>query len=986
MVDHMIQHPNQYDILIVDDTPDSLEVLSRTLKERGYRVRPTTSGRHALKSVAARLPDLILLDVKMPDVDGYQICRRLKGNVHSCDVPVIFISALGETAKKVEGFKAGGVDYITKPFEATEVLARVGTHLCMQKLTNHLNEEVRERTEALARTNQQLLASEKRFRDIVENSPDRIARYDLELRRTYVNPAIQNLFGDQAQDVLGKTPADQSPISDPQAYMDHLRQAIETATECSAEIPYRTTQGEMRWCHIRFVPEFGPDGQVVSVFSIGRDIHEVKENERRFRRLAENFPDFVVRFDRDGRHTYVNPAVEKAFGMPAEAIIGKTLHELPLKSEPELNDILGALARRVFTEGEANQSEARWDTEFGERIYEVRHIPEKDAGGNVVSVLGIGRDITERKLLEQERMTYLRNLRESEERYRLVFENSPVSIWEEDFSAVRVLLDDLKKQGVRDIEVWLDHHPETVRQWAESIKIVDVNQAAIDLFGAASKAELRTGLVQIFTPETLETFRRELICLWHGETEMVADSVAKTLAGERRDLSVYFSVCAGHEKTLTKVIVSLIDITERKRNEAVNRSRLHLIQFADTHSLDELLEETLNEAEKLTGSRIGFYHLVQDDQKTLTLQNWSTRTKAQFCRVEGKALHYPISEAGVWVDCVHRGKPVIHNDYAALPHRKGMPDGHAEVIRQLVVPVMRGKKITAILGVGNKSTDYTQKDVEIVSLLADLAWEIAERKRTEEEIQRLNQELEQRVLKRTAELEAANKEMHDFTYTVSHDLRAPLRHIDGFVELLQKKAGMAMDEQGRHYMEAISGAARKMGLLVDDLLSFSRMGRHAMMVQRVNLSLLVREVIRELQPDAAGRDIHWCIGDLPQVTGDARMLRSVLTNLIANALKFTRPRKKARIEIGSQPGRHDETVIFVRDNGVGFDMAHADKLFGVFQRLHRDEEFEGTGIGLVNIRRIIALHGGCTWAEGENGKGATFSFSLPDDQQRDDNE
>jgi hypothetical protein len=152
---------------------------------------------------------------------------------------------------------------------------------------------------------------------------------------------------------------------------------------------------------------------------------------------------------------------------------------------------------------------------------------------------------------------------------------------------------------------------------------------------------------------------------------------------------------------------TLRDITERKRHDAINASRLHLIQFAETHSLDEILEETLNETEKLTDSLIGFYHFVEDDQQSLTLQNWSTRTKAEFCKAEGKGMHYPIAEAGVWVDCVYQRKPVIHNDYASLPHRKGMPAGYAEVVRELVVPVLRGEKVKAILGVGNKPSDYT---------------------------------------------------------------------------------------------------------------------------------------------------------------------------------------------------------------------------------------------------------------------------------------
>ncbi|PPC93709.1 MAG: hybrid sensor histidine kinase/response regulator [Methylotenera sp.] len=226
------------------------------------------------------------------------------------------------------------------------------------------------------------------------------------------------------------------------------------------------------------------------------------------------------------------------------------------------------------------------------------------------------------------------------------------------------------------------------------------------------------------------------------------------------------------------------------------------------------------------------------------------------------------------------------------------------------------------------------------------------------------------------ELDNANKELESFSYSVSHDLRAPLRHIDGFLGLLEKNAAHLLDDKGLSYLNTIAEAAKKMGCLIDDLLAFSRMARVEMMRKEMDVTLLVQETIRDLGPEIQGRKINWRIASLPPIKADSAMIRQVFANLLSNATKYTRTRETTEIEIGVQPSTK-ETIFFVRDNGVGFDMRYADKLFGVFQRLHRAEEFEGTGIGLANIRRIIARHGGRTWAEGKPDQGATFYFSLP---------
>jgi PAS domain S-box-containing protein len=251
--------------------------------------------------------------------------------------------------------------------------------------------------------------------------------------------------------------------------------------------------------------------------------------------------------------------------------------------------------------------------------------------------------------------------------------------------------------------------------------------------------------------------------------------------------------------------------------------------------------------------------------------------------------------------------------------------------------------------------------------------DITERKRREQEIQSLNQEL----AKRSTELEAINKELEAFAYSVSHDLRAPLRHMAGYTELLQKKASSVVDEKSKHYMAMVLDAAKRMGNLIDDLLAFSRIGRAETQKTVVSLAQLVKEALAEVRQDTDGRNIVWKIGALPEFYGDRSMLKLVLVNLISNAIKFTRTRTQAEIEIGCANGNRNDLVVFVRDNGVGFDMKYVNKLFGVFQRLHDADAFEGTGIGLATVQRIIHRHGGEVWAEGAVDGGATFYFSAP---------
>jgi signal transduction histidine kinase len=260
-----------------------------------------------------------------------------------------------------------------------------------------------------------------------------------------------------------------------------------------------------------------------------------------------------------------------------------------------------------------------------------------------------------------------------------------------------------------------------------------------------------------------------------------------------------------------------------------------------------------------------------------------------------------------------------------------------------------------------------------------VSWFARVRHRVEEDLRNTRDELESlnhELAKRSAALEASNKELEAFAYSVSHDLRAPLRHVAGFAELLRSSAAPSLNEKSRRYLTVVLDEANRMGSLIDDLLAFSRIGRAEAHYSTISLQQIVQEAVAEARQEADGRNIVWRVEALPEWYGDRSMLRLVVINLISNAVKFTRTRSEPEIEIGCSERKNDHVVLFVRDNGVGFDMKYSNKLFGVFQRLHSQEAFEGTGIGLATVQRIVHRHGGRVWAEGEVEGGATFYFSL----------
>jgi len=535
----------------------------------------------------------------------------------------------------------------------------------------------------------------------------------------------------------------------------------------------------------------------------------LREAEARFLSYLEHSHDILTVLDEKRRVAYHSPAFRRFLGYPPEERFGHIPTELTHPAD--VAALRTAVGEAFAHPGQLLRATVRMRHADGtwrylESVGSVHHLP-----GIGERLIINSRDVTERRRAEEERAA-------SERRFREMFHNMPVSLWEEDFSAIKAYLNALDLTGVEDFGAYLHDHPEVVLECADLVRVKAVNRESARLLEAKDEPRLLEDIASTFTEESFEVFRRELVAIWRGDTELAYDTRVRTFKGENRDVHLHWAVSPGHEETLESVLVSLTDFTESKR--------------------------------------------------------------------------------------------------------------------------------------------------------------------AEREVEELNRTLERRVEERTGELAAAVEELKAFTYSVSHDLKAPLRAIDGFSRILEEDHAGALDSEGRRVLGVVRRSARRMGLLIDDLLVFSRLGQREIVRSTVDAGALVRSVFEERASGELQRAIRLEVGELPPMHGDPTMMRQLFDNLIGNAIKFTAPREEAVIEVSGREEKDGSEVIFsVRDNGVGFDPEYAGKLFAVFERLHHADEFPGTGVGLAIVRRIVERHGGRVWAEGELDRGAKVSFALPRERE-----
>lgn len=657
---------------------------------------------------------------------------------------------------------------------------------------------------------QALIKSENKYRTLLEQASDTILLMDELGNIIDSNSRAGELLGYSAEEFKKLSIKDLIPPDELEKYPLKFKE-LYSGSIVLLERKMLQKTGKLLFVEISAKM---PDGN--TIIAIIRDItarkkieDELRSSEEQYRLLFRENPNPMWVYDAITLgFLAVNETAVSKYGYSREEFLSMNIKDIrPREDIPALEE---NVQNTLF---EDYQRTGPWmhQKKNGEVIF-VEIISNSIIFAGKAARIVIANDITERKLANEA-------LQISEKRYRSLFEKSPISIWEEDLSLIKSHIDLLKKTGIKDFRKYLETYPDEIINSLEMLRLLDVNEATLELFQASSKEELFSNFSRIAEYANYRIQKEAIIAISERTTRFELEIEGKTLMGRTKYLYVRWSVAEGFEDNYGRVLLTIVDITERKSAE-----------------------------------------------EALKISN--------------------------------------------------------------------------------------------------------------QELNKLNEELEERVRNRTAQLEAANKELETFSVSVSHDLKAPLRAIDGFSQILLDDYSPQFNGEVKKFLNIISKNAAQMEQLISDILSFSRIYNREKNEVLLDMKSIAQEAVNTLLRENEDRVISAEVNDLPQVKGDRSMLQKVWLNLISNAFKFTRYQQKAEILIGGYSDQN-QAYYYVKDNGVGFDMEYAHNLFGVFQRLHPSADFEGTGVGLAIVRRIISRHDGRVWAEAEVNKGATFFFSLP---------
>ncbi len=781
---------------------------------------------------------------------------------------------------------------------------------------------------------------------ILENVSDSFVALDTNWIYTYVNEKAAQTFGRTREQLIGKHIWTEFPEGIGQPFYKAYYKAVETGQPIFVEEYYPPYD---RWFENRIYPS--RDGLLIFFHDITdhkKAEEKLRGSEERFRALTESASDLILIISADGNISYVSPSVQSVSGYHEDEILGRNISEFI--HEDDIPQAMRALASRSQISG---QAPAPIELRFRHRDETWRVV--EILGNNLLglpAVAGIvlnARDITKRKQAEV-------TLQEAETKYRTLIEQIPNTVTYIDSADPNVGTEYVSPQIKKILGYTSEEWQANPRIWQSHIHPED--QSAIL---AMNQRHDETG--ESMTKEYRMITRSGAVVWIYDSATMLRDEEGKPLFSHG----------------------IMVDITERKQADEKIRSYLNqltalnkaALQLQKLHSPEVLANEIIQALESILNYTYGAVLLIDESgERLMPFALSAQKQNPLFVEQDKKYVESADIRVGKgitgWV--AKTGQSIRLGDVRQDDRYFGIRD---DIRSELCVPLKAGERVIGVINMESTQADaYSESDERVLETVAAQVSVAIQNSQLFEQVQKQTAELERRVLERTAQLQSANKELESFSYSVSHDLRAPLRAISGFAEIIARRHRADLNEEGQHYFDNIIQASERMGHLIEDLLTYSRLGRSGLRLEPVSLSGLLADLAKDLKGQID--ELHGTIRiaeDLPDVTGDRTLLIQIFTNLLENAVKYRKVDVPPQIKVACQlEGNH---VIFsVKDNGIGIPAEYQDKIFNIFQRLHSEEEYPGTGIGLATTKKSVELLGGEVWVESQVGKGSTFYVRL----------
>jgi PAS domain S-box-containing protein len=785
-----------------------------------------------------------------------------------------------------------------------------------------MNEELQQTFDQFNHKKEELEKVEKQYKILASNISDVIWIMDLNGKFNYISPSAELLYGYKLAELDGLTLKDLLTSDSFIKFSIEISNRFEKEKrgEITGEATYlwkqRRKSGEEIWTEIVSNPLRDENNRLYGLLGVTRDITLRKLTEEKMNMLSvavEQSPNSIVITKLDGSIEYVNSTFTRITGYSFEEVVGK--NPKILKS--------GQTSKKTYKKlWKAIQSGTIWHGEFinkkknGELYWESATIaPIKASDGTITNFVAIKDNITSKKFDEQ-------NLRKSQERFKL--------------------LSDISLEGIMIYE---------------NGKIIDVSQSLVRITGF-SQDELigKDPVPYLFTPESVVLINEKI------QIEYPFPFEVKCLEKSGKPFPVEFEMKQLKYKGRDMRVVAIRDLSYRKRVDEVLRSSLRLTEMLVDKSEQQIIEWGLEEAERLSESNCAFFHYINDDQETIKLVTWSKKTQEN-CFVTERSDHYPISKAGTWIDSFHERKPVVHNNYQSLKHKQGIPEGHFPLHRYISIPVIEGKNVKIIFGVGNKNEDYNQFDVDVLLFFTKTIWMVIQRKRAEQM------------------LSEANETKSKFLSIISHDLRSPVGSIYSLTEMmLENPAMIALDEMVK-FIEVINQTSKSTYDQLENMLTWSRAQNQRLefIPVKIDINQFISKQLVSIEYLSNKKAIKIIFEPeiKADVYADTNMLTSILRNLLSNSIKFTP--QNGQINLYTKLSGQNFVEIQIVDNGIGIEPERAKNIFNIGKSTSTfgtDNE-KGSGLGLLLCKEFVEKNGGEIWVNSEPGKGSSFNFTLP---------